>query len=190
MPVSLTRLRICCGMHLSLFTEIYVTLTTLCSAMSLSQRVFDLIYSRRAWSSTFGAWFILEISSTSLLSESTGLNFNVLHTTLTVRWSTVDQVSEHHVLCCPLIAFDVIAKDHNLPPSRTVEIMKENWLLGRKPPLTIKDHFLCRTYGFESPHLHKVGLVLEVRVWKLLLARQAPTIDLWCIRYFDGRQQS
>jgi hypothetical protein len=38
--------------------------------------------------------------------------------------AVVDQFSKHLVLCCPLIAFDVIAKDHNPLASRAVQVMK------------------------------------------------------------------
>lgn len=61
------------------------------------------------------------------------------------------QYHERRVLCCPLVAFDVIANDHNLLPSKAVEVMKGLDRFGRKPPSTIKGHFLCRTYGFGSP---------------------------------------
>lgn len=127
MPVSLTRLRICCGMCLPLSAYSdprYYSFSLLRHVPSYNE--LRQVYSKLVASSTVEhcSFSPPNCKSTQLLlSRSHYLRFTILSKILYIPWST--QVMEYCVLCCPLIAVDVIVNDHNLSPSRMVQVMKE-----------------------------------------------------------------
>jgi hypothetical protein len=89
----------------------------------------------------------------------------------------IDQSFGYRVLCGPLIAFDVIANDHNLLPSRAVEVMKGLVALSASHHQQSKVISYAGHMGSSLRTLNKVDLIFEVGC-KLLGAGRKPTINL------------
>lgn len=85
------------------------------------------------------------------------------------------QVMKYRVLCCPLIASDVIVNDHDLPPSRVVQVLKgiNAWL---QATINNQRSFPMPDIWVRVSALDEVDTCLRIRDWEPLCTGRNPRL--------------